>query len=191
MNETIAAIYTELGIDLNHKSSSLEAIAQSDSRFLKDLKLNVTGVLKSNNFSKKETSLLALATAINQKNEALINAFTQMAIKEEATANEIAEIHACTSLMNANNILYRFRHWLPENTYYANTPAGIRMSVMMNPILGKTFFEIVSLAVSAINGCELCVTAHENSVKQHGGTEAQIYDAIRITAVIKSLSVVI
>lgn len=191
MNETITAIYTELGIDINHKSSSLEAIAQSDSRFLKDLKLNINGVLKSANFSKKETVLLALAVAVNQKNEVLIQAFTQMATQEEATANEIAEIHACTSLMNANNILYRFRHWLPDNTYYNNTPAGIRMSIMMNPVLGKTFFEIVSLAVSAINGCEMCVTSHEQSVKQHGGTEAQIYDAIRIASVIKSFSVVL
>lgn len=191
MNETIAAIYTELGIDPAHKSLSLEAIAQSDSRFLKDLKLNVSGVLKSNNFTKKETTLLALAVAVNQKNEALIKGFTSMAVAEGANENEIAEIHACTSLMNANNVLYRFRHWLPDNTYYNNTPAGIRMSIMMNPVLGKTFFEIVSIAISAINGCEMCVTSHENSVKQHGGTEAQIYDAIRLTSVIKSLSTVI
>ncbi len=191
MNETILAIYKELEIPQDYHSTSLEAIAASSSRFLKDLKLNVAGVLKSNNFSKKETAFIALAVAVNQKNEALIAGFTAIAQQEGATADEIAEVHACTSLMNANNVLYRFRHWLPDNTYYNNTPAGIRMSVMMNPVLGKILFEIISMAVSAINGCEMCVTSHEHSVKQHGGTEAQIYDAIRITSVIKSLSAVI
>jgi alkyl hydroperoxide reductase subunit D len=191
MNETILAIFTELGIPAEHTSPSLQALASSESRFLKDLKLNVAGVLKSTNFSKKETSLIALSVAVNQKNDILIKALSILAKNEGASENEIAEVHACTSLMNANNVLYRFRHWLPENTYYNNTPAGIRMSIMMNPVLGKELFEIISLAVSAINGCEMCVTSHENSVKQHGGTEAKIFDAIRIAAVIKSLSTII
>ncbi len=191
MNETIAGIYTELGIPREHQSVSLNAIAQTESRFLKDLKLNVSGVLKSAHFSKKETALLALSVAVNQKHKVLVQAFTEMAATEGATADEIGEIHACTSLMSANNVLYRFRHWLPENTYYNNTPAGIRMSIMMNPVLGKEFFELVSLAISALNGCEMCVTSHESSVKNHGGTEARIYDAIRIAAVIKSLSTVL
>jgi alkyl hydroperoxide reductase subunit D len=64
------------------------------------------------------------------------------------------------------------------------------MNVMMNPVLGKEFFELMSLVISAVNGCERCVTSHENSVKQHGATEQRIYDAIRLAAVIKSLCVV-
>lgn len=191
MNDTILAIYTELGIDPSYKSISLESIAKSESRFLKDLKLNVAGVLKSTNISKKEAVLIGLSIAVNQKHEALILGLENIANQEGATTDEIAEIHACTSLMNANNILYRFRHWLPENTYYNNTPAGFRMSTMMNPVLGKEFFELVSLVVSSINGCELCVTAHENSVKQHGASEARVYDAIRIGAIFKSLTAVL
>ncbi len=103
----------------------------------------------------------------------------------------MAEVHACTALMNTNNIFYRFRHYLPQNQYYNNTPAGLRMSIMMNPVLGKELFELTSLVVSALNGCELCVTSHEASVKQHGATEARIYDAIRLGAVIKSLAVIL
>ncbi|RYZ47836.1 MAG: alkylhydroperoxidase, partial [Sphingobacteriales bacterium] len=75
--------------------------------------------------------------------------------------------------------------------YYNTTPAGLRMSIMMSPVLGKEFFELVSLMVSALNGCELCVTSHEASVKQHGASEARIYDAIRLGAVMKSLIVVL
>jgi alkyl hydroperoxide reductase subunit D len=65
------------------------------------------------------------------------------------------------------------------------------MSVMMSPVLGKELFELMSLVVSAVNGCERCVTSHEASVKQHGASEPRIYDAMRLAAVIRSLCVII
>lgn len=191
MNETIQNLFLDLNIPADYKSTGLEKLAAADNRFLKDLKLNVAAVLKSANINKKEAYLLSLSVAVNSKSDVLIGAFETLARKEEASDAEIAEIHACTSLMNTNNIFYRFRHYLPANQYYNNTPAGLRMSIMMNPILGKEFFELTSLVVSALNGCELCVTSHEASVKQHGASEARIYDAIRLGAVIKSLAVII
>lgn len=191
MNETIQNLFADLNIPADYKSESLEKLAAVDSRYLKDLKLNVGAVLKSTNINKKEACLLALSVAVNEKSAVLVSAFETLARKEEASDAEIAEIHACTSLMNTNNIFYRFRHYLPQNQYYNNTPAGLRMSIMMSPVLGKEFFELTSLVVSALNGCELCVTSHEASVKQHGATEARIYDAIRLGAVIKSLVVVL
>jgi lipoyl-dependent peroxiredoxin subunit D len=191
MNETIQNLFADLNIPADYRSESLEKLAAVDSRYLKDLKLNIGTVLKSTNINKKEAYLLALAVAVNEKSTLLISAFEALARKEETSDAEIAEIHACTSLMNTNNIFYRFRHYLPQNQYYNNTPAGLRMSIMMSPVLGKEFFELVSLVISALNGCELCVTSHEASVKQHGATEARIYDAIRLGAVIKSLVVVL
>lgn len=191
MNETIQNLFADLNIPADYKSESLEKLAAVNSRYLKDLKLNVGAVLKSTNINKKEAYLLALSVAVNEKSAVLINAFETSARKEEASDAEIAEIHACTSLMNTNNVFYRFRHYLPQNQYYNNTPAGLRMSIMMSPVSGKEFFELTSLVVSALNGCELCVTSHEASVKQHGATEARIYDAIRLGAVIKSLVVVL
>jgi lipoyl-dependent peroxiredoxin subunit D len=65
------------------------------------------------------------------------------------------------------------------------------MSIMANPVLGKEFFELVSLAVSALNGCELCVTSHEKTLVGHGSSKQKIHDAIRLTAVIKSLAVLL
>jgi alkyl hydroperoxide reductase subunit D len=191
MNETIQNLFAELLIPADHKSAGLEKLAAADNRFLKDLKLNIGAVLKSTNLTKKEAYLLSLSVAVNERSEVLINAFESLSRNEGADDAEIAEIHACTALMNTNNVFYRFRHYLPQNQYYNNTPAGLRMSIMMNPVLGKGFFELVSLVVSSLNGCELCVTSHEASVKQHGASEARIYDAIRLGAVIKSLSVLL
>ena len=190
-NETVAGLFDALGIEPAHTSISLQKLSAADSRFLKDLKLNVATVLGSSNMNRKEACLLALSVAVNEKHEVLINAFEQLAVKEGATVVEIAEVHTCTALMNTNNVFYRFRHYMDSVDYYNNTPAGLRMSSMMNPILGKELFELMSLVISALNGCERCVTSHEHSVKQHGASEPRIYDAIRLGAVIKSLCVVI
>lgn len=191
LNDTAKSIFENLGIADGHTSPSLEKLSATDSRYLRDLKLNVSTVLKSKNLTPKEASLLALATAVNDKNETLINAFDAKCRELEATDEEISETHACASLLSLNNVFYRFRHFMHGNEYYNNTPAGVRMSVMMNPVLGKEFFELMSLAISALNGCEQCVTSHEHSVRGLGASEARIYDAVRIVSVIRSLCVVV
>lgn len=190
-NETIQNLFADLGIATEHQSQALQQLAAADSRFLKDLKLNVGSVLNSGHIDRKHCLLLALSVAANERNEVLCAAFTALSEKEGASAAEIAETYACASLMAANNILYRFRHFMHDSSFYNNAPAGMRMSTMMNPVLGKEFFELMSLAISAVNGCERCVTAHEQSVKQHGASEARVFDAIRLASVIRSLSVAI
>lgn len=190
-NETVTNLFNDLGIDVSHVSLPLQSLAAVDSRFIKDLKLNVSGVLGSTNFNRKETSLLALSVVANQKHDLLMAAFESKARNEGASDAEIAEVYACTALMNTNNVFYRFRHYMDGVEYYNNQPAGLRMSSMMNPVLGKELFELMSLVISAVNGCQRCVVSHENSVKQHGASEQRIYDGIRLGAVIKSLCVVI
>ena len=190
-NETVANLFADLGIDPTHTSLSLLRLAEQDSRYLRDLKLNVSAVLNSKNISKKDSSLLALSVAVNEKNTALMTAFENMARGQGASETEIAEVHSLTSLMNANNMFYRFKYYMDGVEYYEKTPAGLRMSIMMNPVMGKELFELASLVVSALNGCSQCVTSHERSVREHGATEARVYDAIRLGSVIKSLSIVI
>jgi len=190
-NESVNSLLAEFGIEAEDNNLALEALAKADSRFIKDLKLNVNAVLKSVQFNPKEAALLALATAANEKSKPVTKAFENKAGNEGATDAEIAEVYACVGLMNTNNIFYRFRHYMHSVAYYNNQPAGLRMSSMMNPAVGKEFFELMSLVVSALNGCERCVTSHEASVKQHGATEQRIYDAIRLGSVIKSLCVIL
>ena len=190
-NETVATLLQDLGIQVGYISPSLTSLTAVNSRYLKDLKLNVSSALGSNNFSRKEAYLISLSVAVNEKNNVLIAAFDKLATKEGATPEEIAETHGCASLMGVNNIFYRFRHFMHDVEYYNKQPAGLRMSLMMNPAMGKGLFELISLVLSAVNGCERCVVSHEHSVKEQGTEEARIYDAIRLGAVIKGLSTVI
>jgi len=189
-SNTKESLYKEVNLPESFESTLVDKLSAVDHRYLKDLKINIGNVLKYQNLTKKEILFIALGTAINEKNAALIAAFEELARAEGATDAEIAEVIGCVSLMNANNVFYRFRHFVKKD-YYETTPAGIKMSIMMNPVLGKEFFELLSLAISALNGCELCVTAHEQSVLSHGGTQAKVYDAVRIAAIIKSFAVIL
>lgn len=182
------ALLKDLGLGEEHVSDNLALLATTDARYLRDLKINVTNALSAETLTKKEAYLLSVAIAANEKVAALQKAFEQLATAEGATDKELAEAISCTSLLNANNVYYRFRHFMHDE-FYNNAQAGIRMSIMANPILGKEFFELLSLVVSALNGCELCVTSHEKTLVGHGTAKQRIHDAVRLGAVIKSLAV--
>lgn len=86
--------------------------------------------------------------------------------------------YICTALILLSHFAAR---WLLErNDFYSNQPADIKMSIMANPILGKEFFELVSLVISSINGCEMCVSSHERSVLRHGSSESRVMEGVKL-----------
>jgi alkyl hydroperoxide reductase subunit D len=190
-NETLSNLLNDLQLNDYIPSQNLQALVNAESRFIKDLKINVGNALNNTqHLTRKEALMLAFAVAVNEKFDALKEALLKLLQEEGANEAEIAEIVAATSLMNTNNVLYRFRHFMNKEEYN-NTPAGIKMSIMMNPVLGKEFFELLSLVISSINGCEMCVSSHERSVLQHGSSESRIFEAVKTGAIIKGLIAVL
>lgn len=186
-NETLDGLLNTI----NYKASAptpLVDMAAKDARYLKDLKINISNALKYESLSDKESALLALSVAINEKSEGLEHSLKEKALHAGASEDEILETYACVSLLNVNNVFYRFRHFTKKE-FYQTTPAGIKMTVMGNPQMGKEFFELMSLGISALNGCELCVNAHEESLIKMGTTQQRIYDTIRLYANVKGLCV--
>ena len=186
VSETKKNLLAEINLPVEFESVFLNRLNTADHRYIKDLKINLSNSLKAQTLNEKEAVLIALSIAINEKATDLIASLEESARAKGVEEKELLEVASCVSLMNANNILYRFRHFMNKDSY-TNMPAGIRMSIMMSPVLGKEFFELLSLVISAVNGCELCVTSHEASVKQHGATEQRIFDAVRLGAVVKSV----
>jgi alkyl hydroperoxide reductase subunit D len=84
--------------------------------------------------------------------------------------------------MAMNNVYYRFRHIVGKPSY-GEKAARLRMNRLAQPAGSKVDFELYALAVSAINGCEACVQAHEHTVIGGGLTEDHVHDAVRIAAV--------
>jgi alkyl hydroperoxide reductase subunit D len=90
--------------------------------------------------------------------------------------------------MAMNNVYYRFTH-LVGSEEYARLPAKLRMNVMANPGTSRENFELWSLAVSAVNGCGKCLTAHERVLRAAGVTAEQVQAAVRIAAVVHAVAV--
>jgi lipoyl-dependent peroxiredoxin subunit D len=188
--EIIQELLTGVGLDKDHRTDALDLLEKGESRYVRDLKLNFTSTLTSEHLSAKECALLGLSTAINNNNKPLTAYFTKYAEEQGADAAEIAEAVGCASLLASNNVFYRFRHFTQKEKY-TQIPARIRMQLMMKPVTGKEFFELMSLAISAVNGCEMCVNAHEDSLIKLGTTEERIFDAVRISSLVTSTGKII
>ncbi len=188
--EIISEILTAIGADTAYRTESLTLLEKGESRYLRDLKLNFTSTLTSEHLSTKECALLGLSVAINNNNKPLTQYFTRYAEEQGAAPAEVAEAAGCASLLAANNVFYRFRHFTQKEKY-TQIPARIRMQLMMKPVTGKEFFELMSLAISAVNGCEMCVNAHEDSLIKLATTEERIFDAVRIASLVTATGKII
>lgn len=188
-NTTLKELLEKLEINAI-SNSSLDILDESESRYIKDLKVNLSKTLRSDNLDEKTNLLVALSVAANQKNNYLIKYFKKLLIDKEVCNDEIAEAVACASLLAANNVFYRFRHFMSSEDYN-RIPAGVKMNIMMNPVTGKKTFELMSLAVSAVNGCEQCVLSHEQSLINLGMSKEEIFEAVRTASIVCSLDRII
>lgn len=190
INESAAELLQVVGLPETFTNQSIQALGDADSRYLRDLKLNFKTILKGDKLNAKEVALMGVALASNAANDPLLTFFKTLAVEKEATEAEIGEAVACASLLSSNNVLYRFRHFVSKEKY-GQIPARLRMNIMMSPVLGKEFFELISLAVSAVNGCQMCVASHENSLMELGTTEERVFESVRMASVITSMVKVI
>lgn len=179
-----------LKLDKGYRSDVLDTLEEGKSRYLADLKINFKNSFESEFLSKTEIALLGVALAANAGNAILREFFKGNAQQEGASPEQIAEAIACASLLSANNVFYRFRHFMNKEKYN-EIPARIKMNIMGRPVNGKEFFELISLAVSAVNGCEMCVKSHEASLLELGAKEERVFESVRLAAVITSLTKVI
>ena len=159
---------------------ALESLRQTFPEYAKDIKLNLSAVLSDSTLSSDQRWGVAVASAIACNNAALKEA-TLADARRHVEPKVLEDAAAAAVLMAMNNIYYRFRHMVDKPSY-GTKPPRLRMNRMMQPTTNKVDFELYSLAVSAIHGCEMCVQAHEKVIVGHGVTEDQVNDAIRIAA---------
>ncbi len=185
LEETLQDLRNDLG--LNGEGDILDILVAGESKYIRDLRMNLRSALNTSMLSPAQACLMALAIAVNERSVPLINHFRHRAAEAGASGADIAEAMACASLLSANNVIYRFRHFASKEAYRTKSP-GLRMNIMMKPVTGKLFFELMSLAVSSVNGCEQCVCSHEASVLQHGGTEDHVWESVKIAAAVVSVA---
>ena len=169
--------------------NTLDSIRDALPDYARDLKLNLANVLSvpgAPGLTERQIWSVALATAAASRNPAFTAALESLAAAYLDRAHRDAA-HAAAAIMGMNNVYYRFTH-LVEDPEYATLPARLRMNVIGNPGIAKADFELLSLAVSAINGCGACVAAHERQVRQQGLGREAVQSAVRIAATVHAVA---
>lgn len=166
----------------------MENIKNQMQDYAKDIKLNLSSVMTeegSTGLTQKQIDMIALGCAYAIKNTEVTKELKD-SMDATLTDDELYGVKAAVSLMSMNNIYYRFVH-LSENDAIAKMPAKLRMNVMRDPKIDKKDFELISLAVSAINGCGMCISSHIHSLQKLDVTNDAIQSTAKIASVIHAL----
>lgn len=153
----------------------------------KDTKLNLSslfGNVESTGLTPVQFYGTALSLAYSLEDKALIAAMEAEA-QEHVEENVFAAAKLAATLMAMNNIYYRFVH-LSTDKQFAKLPAGLRMNAMANPGVDKVDFELYSLAVSALNGCGMCIDSHVSVLLKHDVSAQAIQASIKLAAVLNA-----
>ena len=163
---------------------SVESLRTNIPDVAKDIKLNLQSVLQPGALTPAQRWGVAIASAVAARNIALRDALIADA-GMEVGGEVIDDAVAAAALMAMNNVYYRFRHLVGKESY-SQMPARLRMQRIAKPLTNKVDFELFCLAVSAINGCEMCIRSHEEVVLKGGLSEDQVHDAVRIAATVNA-----
>lgn len=168
---------------------TLENIREALPGYARDLQLNLGSVLTpagAPGLTERQIWAVALASAAASRNAAFTRDIQALAA-HHLDAAHVSAAHAAAAIMGMNNVYYRFLH-LVEDAEYGKLPARLRMNVIGSPGIAKADFELLALAVSAINGCGTCVASHERQLRQHGIEREAVQSAVRIAATVHAVA---
>ena len=168
---------------------SFETLLETIPSYAKDIKLNLSNVLRQTELTPQQIWGTAVACAITGRNANLVRVITSEAA-QHLSPEALGAAKTAAALMAMNNVYYRFLH-LAANDKYATIPARLRMQGIRTHGIDQTDFELFCVGVSAINNCPTCVSSHEKVVREKGLSEEQIVAAVRIAAVIQAASTVL
>lgn len=166
---------------------SIEAIKEALPDYAKDIRLNLSTITTAEGcpgLTLKQVWAVALSCAYATRQDMLISNIGAAASAHLSDA-ETGGAKAAATIMGMNNVYYRFVH-LIEDEDFKNMRANLRMTIIGNPGCDKVDFELMSLAVSAINGCGMCLVSHKNNLLKHGLTKEAVQSAVRIAAVLNA-----
>ncbi len=160
---------------------SLEALRNALPDYARDQKLNLGSLAAETALTEQQRAGTFVVSALASRNPQVIRAIVAE-FGPQLSPEALTAAKAAASVMGMNNIYYRFTHLVVGD--YAQMPARLRMNIMAKPGVEKVDFELWSLAVSAINGCGMCMESHEKTLLQHGVSKEAVQAAVRIAAVV-------
>ena len=167
---------------------SLDALRDRIPEYAKDIRLNLGTLASETTLNDQQKWGTFLSSALASRNASVIRAI-DAEVSGKLSPEAVTAAKAAAAIMGMNNVYYRATH-LMHAEEYKKMPAKLRMNVIANPGVDKVDFELWSLAVSAVNGCGMCLDAHEKVVRKGGLSADQVQAALRIAASVHAAAAV-
>ena len=168
----------------------ISPLAARETTIARDLNLNLQKIMNGASLEPKEAALALLAVSRSVGYEELVVVARELLSQHGVGEAEIQEAEESAAIMAMLNTYYKFRGFITragETKLEDYRTAGLRMTSLAKPALGKVVFEMLAFAVSVVNGCETCVVSHEAVLRDAGVNAEKIHDLARLASVVRAL----
>ncbi len=148
---------------------TLEDLRGALPAYEKDTRINLSNILKESGapgLTQDQIAVIALSSALAIRDSNIIKV-VRHELADSLNDSALEAAHTAATIMAMNNIYYRFIH-LVEDAEYSNMPANLRMQAIGKPTVDKVTFELACMAVSAVNGCGMCMASHAKAITAAG-----------------------
>tara|TARA_B100001250_G_C19683142_1_gene736796 strand:+ start:476 stop:997 length:522 start_codon:yes stop_codon:yes gene_type:complete len=166
---------------------TLDNLKNSIPDYAKDVKLNLSTLITNSDYDQKVVYGCAYASSLAIGDDQITNVF-EHECNNRFGADFIESVKSTVVIMTLNNVWYKYREAMPT-LEMKMTHQKMRVNVMASHAgLDKILFESISLCVSAINGCNFCITAHSELLLENNKSKDYIFNLGRISSLISALS---
>jgi alkyl hydroperoxide reductase subunit D len=140
-------------------------------------------VLSEGKLDQKQKLLVAVAVAGQAGNQALLEFLCSFADARDLQKAQITEALAVGATNSMYNVLFKFRD-ISGSDVFDGMPVGLRAHTFQGTSLAEETVELINLALSDINGCKPCTSAHVAKSRQLNIADEAIYEAVQCAATI-------
>ncbi len=138
-------------------------------------------VLSEGKLDEKSKLLIAAAVAGQAGSQVWLDYLKSLAEGKNVTPQELTEALAVGATNSMYNVLFKFRD-ISGVEVFEGMPVGLRAHTFQGTSLNEQTVELINLALSDINACKPCTSAHVAKARQVGVSDEAVYEAIQCAA---------
>jgi len=150
--------------------------------FLHDFFMNFRKfVLSGGKLDEKRKLLIAAAVAGQAGSSKWLDYLTTFAESKQVSRQELTDALAVGATNSMYNVVFKIRD-ISGTDVFDGMGVGLRAHTFQGTLLDETTVELINLALSDINGCKPCTSAHVAKARHLGVADEAIYEAIQCAA---------
>lgn len=142
-------------------------------------------VLSEGKLDEQTKLLIATAVAGQAGSQVWIQYLQQFADSKGISKAQMVEALAVGATNSMYNALFKFRD-ISGSDVFEGMPIGLRAHTFQSTSLSEQSVELINLALSDLNACKPCTSAHVAKAREVGVSDEAIYEAIQCAATMVS-----